>query len=196
VGAAALVVVVLGVGAWAIASALSSSSPKPKHAQSPTATYVTFKDPAGGFEIGYPPTWTRVPTNSSQYALLAEGPDGASFEVVETKLTAPVTAANLASAEPLASRILKHGTDVKLLKLKYRQPIVGASLAGGLPGLLYLYTFKASNGETGAHAHYFLFDGKEMITLVFQSLPSSNLVSLSHLFDRIATTFHLLPSSS
>jgi hypothetical protein len=196
VGALVLVVVILGIGAWLIAQALSSSSPKPKkRSSSPTATYVTFKDPAGAFEIGYPRTWARVPTASSQYALLAEGPDGASYEVATTKLTAPVTAANLSAAEPLATRVLKQGKDVKLLKTRYRQPIVASNLLGGLPGLLYIYTFKATNGEMGAHAHYFVFNGKELITLVFQVLPSTNFVSLSHLFDQIATTFHVIPSS-
>ena len=111
--------------------------------------------------------------------------------MAKTTLTVPVNATNLASAERLTSRIVSGGPGVKLLKLHYRQP--AAVTVGGFPGLLYLYTFvDPTTGETGAHAHYFLFDGKTMITLVFQSLPSNNFVSLAPLFDRIAGTIHAL----
>ena len=183
-GLVALVVVLLGASAWVIGQQFSSSSHTPKRSLSPTSGYVKFKDPAGAFEGAYPPSWKRYPT-ASPYVLLVEGPNGASYEVAKTAISAPVDAANLSAALKLTNRIVKTGFDVKLLRQPEEVSI------GGLPGLLYLYTFKdASTGEEGAHAHYFLFDGKTMITLVFQSLPSQNLTSLAPTFDRIAQTFH------
>jgi hypothetical protein len=192
VGVLALVVVLLGASAWVIGQQFSSSSHTSKRPLSPTANYVKFRFtvPGGAFQVAYPPSWKPLKTISSQYVLLAEGPnDGASYEVAKTTLTAPVSAANLGDALKLTERVVKSGDDVKLL----RKPI--ALTLGGLPGYLYLYVFKdPATGEEGAHAHYFLFDGKTMITLVFQSLPSNNFVSQAHLFDRIASTLKALPS--
>lgn len=188
----ALVVVLLGVSGWVIGNALSSSpSHHPrKRPSSPTSKYVEFKDPAGAFEGAYPPNWKRVATAGSQFVLLAEGPDGASYEVAKAALNAPINATNLSAAEKLTNRVVKSGYHVKLLRAPE------AVSLGGLPGILYLYTFTdPASGEKGAHAHYFLFDGKEMITLVFQSLPSNNFVSLAPLFTRIASTFHVVASS-
>jgi hypothetical protein len=190
VGVLVLVVVLLGVSAYVIVNALSSSSPpKRPSSSSSTANYRKFKDPAGVFEGAYPPTWRSVPTVNRTFVLLAEGPNGASYEVAKTMLTAPVNATNLGAAEKLTNRVVKSGYHVKLLRAPEQV------LLGGLPGLLYLYTFTdPATGEEGAHAHYFLFDGKEMITLVFQSLPSSNFLSQASLFTKIASTFHVLSS--
>jgi hypothetical protein len=184
VGVTALAVVLLGVGGWVISQQFTSSSPR--HHRTPTATssYVKFTDPSGLFAASYPRSWKRLQTASPQFVLLVEGPSGASYEVAKTSLTATVNATNLAAAKKLTDRVVHQGNQFKLL----RQP-EQVSL-GGLPGYLYLYTFvDPTTGETGAHAHYFLFDGKKMITLVFQSLPSNNFTSQAGTFDRIASTF-------
>ena len=189
VGLVALVLVLLGTSAWVIGQQFTSSSHHSKRSLSPTSTYVKFKDPAGAFEGAYPRTWKRITTSNSQVVLLAEGPDGASYLVRKTPITAPVDAANLTAALKLTNRVVKSGINVKLLRKPEEVSL------GGLPGLLYLYTFTdPTTGETGAHAHYFLFQGKTMITLVFQSLPSNNFVSLAPLFDRIASTFRAVSS--
>jgi hypothetical protein len=192
VGLTALVVVLVGAGAWVIGQQFSSSTASRQTSQlAPVSSYVKFKDPAGAFEGGYPPTWKRL-ASSGQFVLLATGPHGASYEVAKTTITAAVNATNLGAAKKLTERIVNSGPQVKLIHTRYRQP--GVVSVGGLPGLLYLYTFvDPTTGETGAHAHYFLFDGKTMITLVFQSLPSTNFVSLAPLFDRIARTFRAIP---
>lgn len=184
-----LVVVLLGVSAWAIGQQFTSSSPKrPLHV---AAAYATFRDPTGLFQGGYPSTWKVVQTNNPADILLAEGPNGASYQVAKTPLTAAVNATNLVAAKKLTDRIVSRGPGVKLVKTTYHQP--GQVSIGGLPGYLYLYTFvDPTTGETGAHAHYFLFDGKTMITLVFQSLPSNNFVALAPIFDHMASTFRAL----
>jgi hypothetical protein len=188
VGLTALVVVLLGASAWVIGQQFSSSN-APRHR---STRYITFKDPAGAFEGGYPASWKRVPTSSPAFILLAKGPNGASYEVAKTTITAPVNATNLGAARKLTQRIVNSGPQVTLIKTKYRQP--GVVSIGGLPGLLYLYTFvDPTTGETGAHAHYFLFDGRTMITLVFQSLPSNNFTSQAPQFDQISRTFHVVP---
>jgi hypothetical protein len=119
--------------------------------------------------------------------LLAIGGNGASFLVRKTPIGGPVGVANLAGAKKLADGVVNSGKNVVML----RQP--QQVTLGGLPGFLYLYTFDdPSSGERGGHAHYFLFQGATMITLVFQALPATNFVSLAPTFDRIAATFRAL----
>lgn len=191
VGVAALAVVLLGTAGWVISQQFTSSTAPRHHPRpvlAPTSTYKTFKDPAGAFAGGYPSNWTQQATINPQIVLLAQGPGGASYEVAKTTLTARITAANLGAATKLTERVVRSGNHVRLLRPAEQVPL------GGLPGFLYLYTFvDPSTGQLGAHAHYFLFDGKTMITLVFQSLPSGNFVRLAPLFDRIASTFRVLP---
>jgi hypothetical protein len=185
VGLMALVVVLLGASAWVIAQQFTSSHHN--SGLSPASSYTTFKDPAGLFQIGYPHNWKQLSTTNPQFVLLVQGPHGASYQVAKTTLTAPVNGSNLAAATKLTSTVVKSGNHVSLLR-----PAQAVSL-GGLPGILYLYLFiDPTTGEHGAHAQYFLFDGKTMLSLVFQSLPSNNFRTLAPLFDRISSTFHVL----
>lgn len=116
--------------------------------------------------------------------LLAVGSDGASFLVRKTAIGAPVSAGNLAAAKKLTDHVVTSGKNVVMLRAPQQVTL------GGLPGYLYLYTFEdPSTGQRGGHAHYFLFQGATMLTLVFQALPATKFVPLAPLFDRVASTF-------
>lgn len=183
----AIVAVAAGVTAWLLGR--QSVAPAPhRHVASRSATasgLTTVKAPDGRFTIGYPSSWRRDQSADPQVVLLATGPSGASLLVRESQLSAPVTSANLAAAKKLADGVVRSGTGVSMLRAPQ------AVTLGGLPGYLYLYTFEDPNtGERGAHAHYFLFMGRTMITLVFQAVPAASILSLDTAFDRIAATFH------
>ena len=183
-----IVAVLLAASAWVIGQQFGSSPHAAKGSAGTPAGFTRFKDPAGAFEGAYPTSWRRLQTTSSQDILLATGPDGASYLVRTTPIGAVVTSANLAAAKLLTQRIVKSAKDVKYLHTPE------AVTLDGLPGYLYLYTFlDPSSGQEGAHALYFLFDAKTMISLVFQSLPSTGFLAEAPLFDRIAATFHVLP---
>jgi hypothetical protein len=183
---AAAVALALGAGAWFAGRQLLASPATVRFPTPMARRQRTVVAPGGTFEISYPSTWRRLPDNQPGVVLLASGAGG-SMLVRETPLSAPVTTTNFSSAEQLASRIVNSGPGVKLLR-----PPQAVTL-GGLPGLLYLYTFTDSQtGQVGAHAHYFLFDRATMITLVFQAVPAARILTLAPLFDRIAATFHLL----
>ncbi len=65
-----------------------------------------------------------------------------------------------------------------------------------MPGYYYLYTFiDGETGAEGAHAHYFLFRGRNMYTLVFQALPSDGFSRLSGVFDQIAASLQTRPDT-
>ena len=64
---------------------------------------------------------------------------------------------------------------------------------GGLPGFFYFYSFKdTASGQEGAHSHFFLFNGKTMISMVFQTLPRERFATTAPTFDKIAASFHAL----
>jgi hypothetical protein len=64
----------------------------------------------------------------------------------------------------------------------------------GLIGYYYLYTFKdRPSGLDGVHAHYFLFKGQRMYSIVFQALPAESFSQLAGLFDQMAESFKVDP---
>lgn len=150
---------------------------------------VAFRDPHGLLAGGYPASWHRLTPRQPHVVLLAAGSDGGSLLVRETPLSVPVTLANLTSARRLTDRVVHSGDNVILLRPPQQ------TILGNLPGYLYLYSFyDPASGARGAHAHYFLFDGRTMITLVFQALPAARIFALAGLFDRVAATFRPLRS--
>jgi hypothetical protein len=184
-----IVAVLLAASAWAIGQQFGSSTVRhgAKHAAVVPPGYTQFKDPGGLFEASYPSSWKRVPTNAQQAVLLVEGPAGISALMNTTPLGAVVNGGNLLVAKPLADRVVHSGKDVRYLKNPQQVTLAG------LPGFLYLYTFvDPHTGIQGAHAHYFLFDGRTMITLVFQSLPSTGFLAAAPIFDRIAQSLRIL----
>lgn len=182
----------VGVAAWLIGQQLASSS-RPRAAAKPVAasqpSLTRFQDPGGAFAGSYPASWQRLQSSDPAVIALSESSDGASFLVRKTAIGAPVSAANLMVARKLTDNIVNSGKHVTWLRPPQQV------MLGGLPGYLYLYTFDdPSTGQRGAHAHYFLFRGATMVTLVFQALPAERIGSLAPLFDRIASTFRALPA--
>ncbi len=190
----AVVALALGLGAWLIGQQLLSSpgaAHPARHAAIASSQLIAFRDPQGTFAISYPSSWQQLPSGAQQVVLLAASSDGASLLVRKATLDGAVTAANLTAARKLTDRVVASGDNV--IQLRAPQQVA----LGGLPGYLYLYTFyDPQTRQRGAHAHYFVFDGATMITLVFQALPAPRIFSLAPLFDRVAATFRVLPAQS
>ncbi len=179
----------LGLAAFLVGQQLAPSSASrhaPKRAARPSPDLTQFQDPAGAFTLSYPSSWRRLPPTEAQVPLLAASGDGASLLVRKTPIGPELGA--VGAARKLADRVVRSGKNVTYLRAPQQVRL------GGLPGFLYLYTFDdPSTGVRGAHAHYFLFQGTTMITLVFQAVPASRILSLAPLFDRVAGTFRALP---
>ena len=183
--------VLIGAAAVVISRELVSSSDPPKAAPSAMPPkppdsgrddFVRFRDAPGAFSISYPSSWQRISSFDRQVRLLAEG-DGASMQVRTAPLDIEVGPENLGAARKLTDNLVNVAGQVKQVR-----PPKQVTL-GGLPGWLYIYTFKdAATQQTGAHAHYFLFRGETMMTIVFQVLPSDRFAELVPLFDRIGNT--------
>ena len=188
--AAAAAALLIAVAAAAIGRELIDSPDPSKPAARESRGFVEFSDPRAGFSISRPRNWRRLPSGDGQVRLIVAG-GGASLLVRTSPLGLRVRPETLGSAKKLTDRLVRSVKNVKLLR-RAKQVAVG-----GLPGYLYLYTFRdVGSGQRGAHAHYFLFRDETMFTLVFQALPSTAFGGFAPLFDRITNTFRAQPAAS
>lgn len=144
--------------------------------------FTTHKDDEFGFSISYPKDWERLqsPADDIRLLLSAGGQDSLLVRIV--RIEAEVTAENLGDVKAFTDSIVS-GADIKVLQER-------TISLGGMPGYYYLYSFNDEpSGTQGLHAHYFLFQGKKMNTLVFQALPADNFGDLADTFDQVAESF-------
>lgn len=195
--AVVLVVALVAVGALAV-GVFAGGSPSPDSAASrepsptttptaPTATldgFVEFRDEEAGIALSYPESWQRLEAPDPDIRLVATPNNQDSLLVRSTDLGFEVGPAEFPAAQSLTDEIVQSAPEVEVLAGPQRIEL------GGLPGYFYLYTFADEpSGQRGVHAHYFLFDGSQMITLVLQALPEDQYGALAGLFDQIASTF-------
>ena len=177
-----LVAVIAAVAAAAIGRELVGSDGAPT--SSAARDLVRFEGRQASFSISYPSAWARLSSSDGQVELLVARDATASFLVRVVPLDVEVFPEGLPRAKALTDRLVR-----KAGKVRQLHPPQQISL-GGLPGFLYIYTFQdRRTRQTGAHAHYFLFQGARMITLVFQALPADRLGRLAPTFERIANSF-------
>jgi len=182
-GGAAAVILVGAAAALLGRELITPDLPEPP-ARAAADDLEAFADPEAGISISHPPDWRRVASADPAVVLLAEG-EGASMLVRTIDLGVEVT--DLETAKEVSDDLVRTGQPTLL-----RQP--KQVTLGGLPGYLYLYTFPdATTGQRGAHAHYFLFRGQTLITVVFQTVPAEGFARLAPLFDRIADTLRATP---
>lgn len=149
---------------------------------------VPFKDKRDKLSISYPASWPRIASSDPALPLVA-GTAEASVSMRTTRLGTEVGLETLDRAKALTDKLVMRGRRVKQLRPPRR-----IDNLGGLPGWLYIYSFQdPASGERGAHAHYFLFRGDTLITLVFQTVPSERFATYAPLFDRLAATFDAKP---
>jgi hypothetical protein len=174
---AAICVVGCGATAWVtLHRSAQSGPPTPPHASG----FVTYTDTAKHYRISYPRGWQKTVEADGGLVLHVRGRDAAS--VHEFALAAQVNTQNVSDMRSVTDAILSAPT-AHLTVLESQVIRVGA-----LSGLYYLYYFPAGD-QRGVHAHYFLFNGARMFTLVFQALPAADFQRLAKTFDAVAETF-------
>jgi len=187
---AACVVVAVALGAVALLlgrQLLSPSSTLPTTTGSerrtpPADELVEFRDETSGFSISYPSSWRRISSPDVRVRLLAER-DGVSMLVRTAPLAKAIRPQELRAARKLTDALVRSVGQVTPLRAPERVKL------GGAPGYLYLYTYvDGESVQSGGHAHYFLFRGKQMVTIVFQAVPANRFAAVAPLFDRIGAT--------
>ncbi len=149
--------------------------------------FVEFRSEQAGFALSYPKSWTRLRSEDPQVALVAAKNRQDSFLVRVVQLETAVGPEQLPQAKKLADDIVNSNESAELLAEPARIELAG------LPGFFYFYSFEdAATNQTGAHTHFFVFDGKKMITIVFQSVPKEQFPQVAPTFDKITSSFRLL----
>lgn len=179
-------VAVVGVGATLAARELVSAPGPEPPARPPTEKFVRYRDAEARLSIALPAGWDRVTSPDPQVRLLAED-DGASMSLRTSDLGFVIGPESVGAARKITDGLVRTAEgSVELIRPPRRVTL------GGLAGYLYLYTFRdPASGQRGAHAHYFLFRGRTLITIVFQTVPSERFGAMAPLFDRIAETLRL-----
>lgn len=180
----AIAVAILGgVAAYMLARTLVPSSPAGQQPAQVADDFVRFRDEVAGIAISHPADWQRAASTDPEVRLLATG-DDASMSVRIIDLGIEVDdEESFVAAKRLTDKLVGDAGQAKLVRPPSRVTL------GGLQGYLYLYTYAdAAAGGRGAHAHYFLFRDRELITIVFQTVPAGRLAELAPLFDRIGET--------
>jgi len=179
----------VGVGGAAVGQLLGPPRPTAPSAGKPpprptpdlgaSAGFIPVADEATGFSVAYPADWTRLLSPDPQVRLVAEsGP--ASVLVRVTPLATPIGPAQLPAAKELTDRLVLGNGSVHLLEGPR------AIQVGGLAGYFYFYTFTdPASGQTGAHSHFLLFHRSQLISLVFQAVPTDAFKPVARTFDRI-----------
>lgn len=182
----ALTAAVVGLGVLVVV--INSGSSKTQRAAGPdVATPVTkFNDPATGSTLEYPRSWKRVQVPNATYRLVLDGGNNAGMTLRVFSTAVATTAANLENIKTITDGIVSSNETVKILKQQAIQ-------LNGLIGYYYLYTFNDDSGLPAVHAHYFLFQGRKMNMIVFQS-PPDEFQNLAGTFDKVADSFRSDPN--
>jgi len=175
---AAICVVGCSVTAWVALHRPAVITHKPAAARA--AGFVTYTDTAKHYRISYPRGWQKTTNADGGLVLHVRGRDAVS--VHEFALAAQVNTQNVSDMRAVTDAILS-APNAHLTVLESQVVRVAA-----LSGLYYLYYFPAGD-QRGVHAHYFLFSGARMFTLVFQTLPATDFQRLAKTFDAVAETF-------
>jgi hypothetical protein len=156
----------------------------------PDSAFTTYTNDPEGFSIKHPRTWTYLEVDDEGgMALDAGGGDAVDVRLLQ-RTEVPTTPENLENVKAFTDGIVGLNPTARILKQQ-------AITLNGMPGYYYLYTFiEPETGAEGAHAHYFLFRGRNMYTLVFQALPSEGFSRLSGVFDQMAASFDTLPDTA
>lgn len=144
---------------------------------------VEHAEHALGFSIAYPRTWQRVDASGESVLLRVSGSDA--VRIRRFSLESPIDASNLADLRTVTDGIL-NSPKAKLTMLQTEQVRVN-----NLIGVYYLYYFPFHGGQ-GVHAHYFLFRGRVMYSLVFQAASAGQFESLAPTFDAVSASFKVI----
>jgi hypothetical protein len=184
------VLLVAVVGTSAVFFGLTYGEPvKAANATNPStnsvpADFAPFRSEQAGFELAYPTSWSKMNPPDPQILLLVAQGTQDSFLVRASELGAPVGPEQLPAAKRVTDQIVTANKTVQMIAEPKQITL------GEFPGFVYFYSFKdPTSGQEGVHSHYFLFNGKTMISLVFQTLPKERFSASAPTFDKIISTF-------
>jgi hypothetical protein len=185
-----LVLAIVGVGAFLLTGGGDALVRRqlPAAEREPSEPFVTFRDPESGFSVRHPKSWERLTSPDPAVRLVVSNGQLDSLLVRFARFQDPVTRENVGDIKAFTDAVVSGG---KVTVVEQQ-----AVTINGLLGYYYLYRFKDEDrGTEGVHAHYFLFQGRKMHSLVFQALPAEDFAGLSATFDEMAGSFRSDPDT-
>ena len=194
---ALLVVAALAAGAYAFGTYQAGKARPDGDAKAPGTTvfqtpkeFATLTDPETGVKLSVPNNWAQYSTKDladKAIRLMVGIPNTGDTVVVRvSSYSSEITEANLADQ--------KNVFDQLLAAEKIQIFVNESTKLGNLPALFYVYRFTdAATGTSGIHAHYFVFQGRKMVSLIFQALPEARYETLAPTFDKIANSLEIAP---
>jgi len=154
------------------------------------ADFTTFTDEATGVKLSIPRNWEQRSTAElpdKSLRLIAGIPNtNDSVSVRVTAYSTEITAENLSDQKNVVDGLLGE----EAITVLVNQTLT----LGGLPALFYVYRFTDQATSTaGIHAHFFVFQGRKMVSMVFQALPESRYALLAGTFDLVANSLQVAP---
>ena len=154
------------------------------------ADFTTFTDEATGVKLSIPRNWEQRSTANlpdKSLRLIAGIPNtNDSVSVRVTAYSSEITAENLKDQKNVVDGLLGE----EAITVLVNQTLT----LGGLPALFYVYRFTDQATSTaGIHAHFFVYQGRKMVSMVFQALPESRYELLAGTFDLVANSLQVAP---
>ena len=191
---ALLVVAALAAGAYAFGTYQGNQAKAPGTTGTtvfqPPKEFATLTDPETGVKLSVPQNWAQYSTKELKdkaIRLIVGIPNTGDTVVVRVNsYSTEITEANLADQKNVFDQLLG-AEDIEVF-------VNEMTKLNGMPALFYVYRFTdAATGTTGIHAHYFVFQGRKMVSLIFQALPEPRYQTLASTFDRIANSLEVAP---
>ena len=139
--------------------------------------FITVHDKEAGFTVSYPESWGEIaPASGEQRLLVSAG--GQNYFQVKVRPIDPATV-DQQIVEALAE--VKMITDPRQVELN------------GVKTYYFLYYTPVTEQSPveGVHAHYFMINGDQLYTMVFQALPTDQFSGLAPTFDKVAESFQV-----
>jgi hypothetical protein len=190
-------VLAIGVGAYVLGQkqAQDAAAPPTTATSTPPTTaftvpkdFIPFDDKETGIQLAVPKDWVAYSTRDldASYRLLVGVPDAKdNLRVRMNAYSQAVTMDNIKDQQAVVDSIF---AQEKIEILAREIPTVN-----GMPALYYVYKFADKDGEPGFHAHFFVFQGRKMVSLVFEAVPEARFTLLAPVFDQIANSLQVAP---
>lgn len=184
-GLLGLVVVI--VGAWFFLHDDGGSGAGDCQIAKAVAGHRTLTDATAGYQVTYPGSWTEFHCGAAKPADTVglhhiRINDSDAFTIRTFALEQKENPKNLSDMRAVTDAILStpqaHLTVVDVREVK----------VAGLPAVRYIYYFPYGK-QRGVHAHYFVFDGNIVHTIVFQVVPAEKFENYAHQFDQVLASF-------
>lgn len=142
-----------------------------------------YRDDVVGFSLRYPKAWPKLVPAVGDIRLVVQAGDNDGFSVRVLPIQTEATEQNIENFKAVTDAVVFGDQRNKLLQEQLVR--VNNRLA-----YYYLYTFEDEvTRNQGVHAHYFIFEGLRIFSIVFQSVPSDDFTRQAGIWDQIAESF-------